>query len=214
MLTILVMGGFFSASTFAAQPWTIDTGFNIWSAFDNVVRSLAIQNDGKILVGGHFTSYSGSSANRIIRLNADWTIDTGFNIWSAFNNVAFSLAIQSDGKILVGGQFTSYNWISAPHLIRLYSQEEALPLLSYLNWSYQREDMTFLNYSFWTARKAFITPWDTHIFNLNFINNSWWPLTAIDKIFTPFHFYASVGTGIGSWSTGNVTYQVKFFVNP
>ncbi|NCO98160.1 delta-60 repeat domain-containing protein [bacterium] len=32
---------------------------------------MAIQNDGKILVGGHFTSYSGSSANRIIRLNAD-----------------------------------------------------------------------------------------------------------------------------------------------
>lgn len=42
-------------------------------------RGIALQPDGKILVGGYFTSYNGAGVNRITRLNADGTPDATFN---------------------------------------------------------------------------------------------------------------------------------------
>ena len=45
------------------------SGMTIGSGFNNYVRSIAIQSDGKLILGGNFTSYNGTSANRIIRLN-------------------------------------------------------------------------------------------------------------------------------------------------
>jgi uncharacterized delta-60 repeat protein len=69
------------------------------------VRSLAVQADGKILLGGYFTSLGGATRNRIARLNPDGTLDSTFD--PNANSVVYSLAVQADGKILVGGYFTS-----------------------------------------------------------------------------------------------------------
>ena len=98
-----------------------DTSFNVGSGFNSVPYSIAIQSDGKILIGGVFESYNGTSANRIIRLNSDGSKDTSFNIGTGFNSSVSSIAIQSDGKILIGGAFESYNGTSANYIIRLNS---------------------------------------------------------------------------------------------
>src|SRR2546428_107148 len=77
---------------------------------DSVVRSPAVQADGEILVGGAFTTLGGQSRNIIGRLNADGTVDTGFNssAGGAFQTPSVDcLAVQADGKILVGGGFTT-----------------------------------------------------------------------------------------------------------
>jgi uncharacterized delta-60 repeat protein len=66
----------------------------------------------KVIVVGIFDSYKGSPYNNIIRLNIDGTIDTTFNVGTGFNGSCFSVEIQSDGKILVGGGFTSYNGVN------------------------------------------------------------------------------------------------------
>jgi uncharacterized delta-60 repeat protein len=104
---------------------TIDTSFNTTTGFVNEedVQMMALQSDGKLIVGGQFTSYKGSSYNRIIRLNSDATIDTSFNPGTGFNNTVIRncIAIQSDGKIIVGGNFTTYNGTSANRIIRLNS---------------------------------------------------------------------------------------------
>ena len=87
-----------------------DTSFE--SAYINdTVYSIVIQSDGKILVGGNFTSYNGVTSNRIIRLNTDGSRDTTFVIGTGFNGTVYSIAVQSDGKILVGGSFTAYNGV-------------------------------------------------------------------------------------------------------
>src|SRR5437899_9588062 len=86
--------------------WKLDTGCE--AGTNEVVSSLAVQADGKILVGGDFTTLGGQSRIGIGRLNADGTLDTGFNPGAgggAFSHVR-SLALQTDGKILVGGHFT------------------------------------------------------------------------------------------------------------
>jgi uncharacterized delta-60 repeat protein len=94
---------------------TFDTTFNNGgSGLNNVGRSLSIQSDGKILCGGEFGTYTDSATthnmNSICRLNTDGTFDTTFNNGGqGFNDAVFSIVIQSDGKILCGGQFVSYD---------------------------------------------------------------------------------------------------------
>ena len=69
------------------------------------MRVVVVQPDGKILIGGDFTtlaSNGGASVtrNRIARLNPDGTLDTAFN--PNANGSINAIALQADGKILVG----------------------------------------------------------------------------------------------------------------
>src|SRR5437879_949908 len=75
---------------------------------NGTVYVVVVQPDGKILIGGDFTTLSpnGGAAvtrNRIARLNPDGTLDTAFN--PNANNTVLSIAVQADGKILAGGVF-------------------------------------------------------------------------------------------------------------
>ena len=98
---------------------SVDTSFVSGSGFNDLIQSIAIQSDGKILFAGHFTNYNGTGANRIIRLNSNGSVDTSFVYGSGFNGTVVSFNIQSDGKILIGGDFTNYNGTSANRIIRL-----------------------------------------------------------------------------------------------
>jgi uncharacterized delta-60 repeat protein len=106
---ILVGGSF---TTVAGQSRTniarlnpsgdLDLDFNPGaSGLSTAVYSLALQADGKILVGGIFNSLAGSPHSRIGRLNPDGTPDNLFN--AAANSDVYGLAIQPDGKVLAGG---------------------------------------------------------------------------------------------------------------
>ena len=66
------------------SDFSIDNTFNIGSGFDGGVVDLYVQTDNKILVGGEFTSYNGTTYNRIIRLNTDGSIDNTFNVGDGF----------------------------------------------------------------------------------------------------------------------------------
>ncbi|MEY3471260.1 MAG: hypothetical protein RLZZ223_610 [Candidatus Parcubacteria bacterium] len=98
-----------------------DTSFNVGTGFNSTVNTLTLQSDGKILVGGWFTSYQGVGANNIIRLNSDGSRDNSFNIGSGFSGSVSQIIVQSDGKVLVGGGFTSYQGVGANYIIRLNS---------------------------------------------------------------------------------------------
>ena len=86
-------------------------------------NAVAVQNDGKILVGGSFFSFSGATRQNIVRLNADGSLDAGFSspIFTVYNfrSEVFSIAIQSDGKILIVGRFSTVNGIATPTVARL-----------------------------------------------------------------------------------------------
>ncbi|MDR6969429.1 putative delta-60 repeat protein [Flavobacterium arsenatis] len=100
---------------------TKDTSFDIGSGFNNYVNVIYVQTDGKILVGGDFTTYQGVEQKRIIRLNADGTKDTTFDIGSGFNHLVLDIKVQSDGKIVVAGYFTLFNGQPQNNLVRLNS---------------------------------------------------------------------------------------------
>ncbi len=90
---------------------------------------VAVQADGKILVGGYFTTLGGQPCNNIGRLNADGTLDSGFNPGTDYQ--VSSLAVQADGKVLVCGQFTTLGGQPRKNLGRLNNTEPATQSLSY-----------------------------------------------------------------------------------
>jgi len=56
-------------------------------------------------VAGSFTTLNSSNMNRLGRLNPDGSLDAGFN--PNVNSTVYSLALQTDGKIVIAGGFGS-----------------------------------------------------------------------------------------------------------
>lgn len=83
------------------------------------VHALALQPDGRILVAGEFTSFTGIPRSRILRLLADGTLDTSFDPGAGANAAIHAVLLQPDGRILIGGEFTSYGGSPRRHLARL-----------------------------------------------------------------------------------------------
>lgn len=79
-----------------------------------------VQPDGKLLIGGTFTTVNGTSAPRLARLLSTGLLYPGFTLApGGFNGTVTSMQVQPDGKILVGGDFTSYGGTAQAHLVRL-----------------------------------------------------------------------------------------------
>jgi uncharacterized delta-60 repeat protein len=98
---------------------TLDTSFNPYTGASYKVQTISIQNDDKIIIGGDFKTFNGIASKYIARLNSDGSLDSTFNIGNGFDVYVRSSAIQSDGKILIGGDFTSYNGINKNGIVRL-----------------------------------------------------------------------------------------------
>jgi hypothetical protein len=78
-----------------------------------------------VLIGGDFTSVSGTSRDRIARLNADGSQDTSFRPGTGADGSVRFIVLQSDGNVLIGGGFTSVNGVVRPHIARLYGDSVA-----------------------------------------------------------------------------------------
>lgn len=83
------------------------------------VTDIARQPDGKLIAVGEFTSFNGVARNRVVRLHPDGTVDTTFNPGTGANGPVNAVLLQPDGKILIGGAFTSYNGTAREYLARL-----------------------------------------------------------------------------------------------
>jgi hypothetical protein len=122
------MAGSFSSVN--GQPRTNLARLNVDGTLDSVfataagattefVYSVALQTDGKVLVGGTFTQLGGVPRNYVGRINADGTIDPDF-IPNADNAVS-AIAVQSDGSVLLGGSFSTIAGQTRWNIARLQS---------------------------------------------------------------------------------------------
>lgn len=100
---------------------SVDAGFNPGTGANGTISALAIQPDGKVLIGGGFTNYSGSPAPGIARLNADASLDVGFDPGVGPNYGVGAIALQPDGKAIVGGVFTQYAGITRHRIARIFA---------------------------------------------------------------------------------------------
>jgi uncharacterized delta-60 repeat protein len=117
---LLIMGLVFHTCLYSQVDGTLDNSFNLMGAgADDQIHALAVQSDGKIIIGGDFITYNNQSANRIIRLEQDGSIDPTFAIGTGPDGRITAIAIQSDGKIIVGGAFSVFNGYEQLAIIRL-----------------------------------------------------------------------------------------------
>ncbi|MDQ3798771.1 MAG: FG-GAP-like repeat-containing protein, partial [Acidobacteriota bacterium] len=135
---ILIAGFFARVNNFPTfgfarlnQDGTTDTSFSFSEQIANTTQgvnfvpvAVAFQTDGKILIGGNFR-FNGQENYGVFRLNQNGSIDSSFTpqrftfppsyIYASVN----ALALQADGKILVGGGFQNYGNSGRNHLVRL-----------------------------------------------------------------------------------------------
>src|ERR1043166_173160 len=147
-------------------PGSLDTTFFTDGGADSTVRAIAIQPDGRILIGGIFNTYYGVTNRGIarinangsadtsfrspltdqsatvsaiafqtngqivvgleatvplVRLNTNGTVDSAFNAGSGPDGAVHAIAIQPDGKILIGGEFTHVHSVARGRIARLNS---------------------------------------------------------------------------------------------
>jgi uncharacterized delta-60 repeat protein len=99
----------------------VDATFNpAGGGANNSVNAVAVSAaDGKVIIGGGFTSVNGTARNGIARLNSDGSLDTNFAPSSGADNVVYAVTLLADGKVLVGGAFGTFNGLRRTGLARL-----------------------------------------------------------------------------------------------
>ena len=101
----------------------LDSAFNVnvGTGANGAYTTVALQSDGKIIVGGLFSSFNGTSAGNIVRLTVTGSLDGGFGIGTGTNGQVMDIAVHSDDKIAIGGQFTTVNSITRQRIAQLTS---------------------------------------------------------------------------------------------
>ncbi|GEM_PF-1426812 len=137
----IVIGGFFK--NYAGTPknyiarlglnGALDNSFNSSPGPNSAVRSVAVDANGKIVIGGDFTQVSGNFGQYYGRLLANGNWDSSFGQLVGANSPVRAVAVQPDGKILLGGQFTVLDGQSARYVGRLNSTGSYDPTFSTAN---------------------------------------------------------------------------------
>jgi uncharacterized delta-60 repeat protein len=94
-----------------------ETTFN--SNINGEVWTIHVQSDGKILIGGLFTTIDGVPRSGIARLLPGGALDPSFNPGTGTDGPVAHIARQRDGRILIGGLFSTYNNIARSGIARL-----------------------------------------------------------------------------------------------
>jgi len=118
-----LQGGVLDSPVSYEDSYTPSFMYNLASGFNNFLDLVLQQSDGKFILAGRYTNFAGISINRIIRLNSDGTVDSTFlaNVGTGADGNVISGALQSDGKIVLGGAFITWNGTTVGRVVRLNS---------------------------------------------------------------------------------------------
>jgi uncharacterized delta-60 repeat protein len=98
-----------------AAPGDLDPAFN--PGVNDTVWCMAAQADGKVIIGGWFSTVGGTTRNNFARLNEDGTVDTAFN--PGVSSDVYCTAVQADAKIVIGGWFSTVSGTARKCFARL-----------------------------------------------------------------------------------------------
>jgi uncharacterized delta-60 repeat protein len=83
------------------------------------ISSSQILPGDKLMIAGNFTTYGGQNISHIARLNADGSLDPGFNPGAGPDQAINDFIIQPDGKIICAGNFKKFNGVNTGGIVRL-----------------------------------------------------------------------------------------------
>jgi len=120
ILVGLITNGYFTKGLLRLNSdGSTDASFNAGTSANDGVSQIVLQPDGKILIAGFFTKYNGVDRYRFARLNADGSLDLTFKVGLPSGTSISAIAVQPDGKILIGGNFKTYNGLERDCIARL-----------------------------------------------------------------------------------------------
>lgn len=107
-------------SAHAQNALTSSSAFNAGEGVNGSVNALAVQSDGKVIIGGNFSAVNGVPRQNVARLNTDGTLDTAFlpETANGVNGQVNAIAVDSTGGIIVGGSFSQANSREALNIAR------------------------------------------------------------------------------------------------
>jgi len=97
---------------------------------NGAVFAMGLQSQGKVVIGGSFTSVNNTNRNRIARLNSDGSMDLGFNPGAGANNIVYALSVLPDDNIIIAGDFTSVDGLVRNRIARLEANDTGLKILN------------------------------------------------------------------------------------
>lgn len=123
---LVFAGRFYEVNGFVANniarlntDGSYDITFNRHKGCNGTVLATAVQSNQRIIIAGKFSEYNYESANGIARLKRTGRYDPSFNVGTGANGQINTVAIQSDGKILIGGKFNVVNGNNCSNIARL-----------------------------------------------------------------------------------------------
>ena len=117
------------AATLAALLAASDPGQSILDGSDpnadGYIRAIAVQAEGRSLIGGGgFTTVGASARANLARPNVNGSVDDSFNLETDFP--FYSVVVQADSRILGGGEFTILGGQPRDNIGRLTSGDAAI----------------------------------------------------------------------------------------
>jgi uncharacterized delta-60 repeat protein len=97
----------------------VATNFNANFGAGSIIYAILLLEDGRFLVGGSFTNVAGRPIHNLVQLNPDGSLDPQFHPGEGPNDAVLALAVQPDGKILIGGDFTQVDGVPGLRLALL-----------------------------------------------------------------------------------------------
>ena len=144
----ILVGGDFT-HVYDGQSFSIPRSHIARFTFDGVLDNTFVANpgannsinvmerqwpNGKLLIGGAFTSYNGVVRNYLARLNPDGSLDNSFNPSTGGPNGAVYAIAYNDyiRKARIGGAFTTYNGVSRPHIAQIFASSGSINSVLFL----------------------------------------------------------------------------------
>jgi hypothetical protein len=102
---------------------------------------MVAQLDGKLVIGGDFTTVDGVVRNRIARLNTDGSLDLFFDVGTGADGTVYSVALTPDEHVIIGGDFYFVNGLPRRGVARLNPDDpidvQILPGAGFVNGNFQ-----------------------------------------------------------------------------
>ncbi|MEO7080091.1 MAG: delta-60 repeat domain-containing protein, partial [Flavobacteriales bacterium] len=98
---------------------SFDPGLSTGTAVSSQIDEMVLLPNGQLLITGRFSTYNGVPRKSIVRINPDGSLDPSFDAGTATTSEMSACAVQPDGKILIGGNFLSFNGVEGNKVARL-----------------------------------------------------------------------------------------------
>ncbi len=95
-----------------AQVYELDNSYAVGTGFNGEVNVIELDQNGEAYVGGAFTDYNGTTRNYLARLNADGTVDTGFDASTDLSSTIDDIALTNSATpfitVVTGGNIKRF----------------------------------------------------------------------------------------------------------